>query len=370
MVKNKVGHVLLLIVLVTAVVGVWSYAYIVWNKEVQSSLVRDKSIEAHGKVEYDLSLIRQTSLGVNNFKKISEREKLTSVMRNVNSAHFYGAFIALEGDNVVFSGKNGLADSNKNRAFSIGSSFFVGEYQDVLNSALLLHLIEKNDVKGTMKLSKYMSNVNNLHNQTIEDLLKNNVSLTVSASQKKFALVNQNKKITLSSGSSRSNATGLLKVILISKLAHMSYRKAFDNYLISPLNLTDTRFFVLGKDSQANDVVGYRYLTQNGIPTQTKMVNYKSTYFGDSPLRMSISDIVTSFKKITEKGYISSKHLAYVDSSLNRSTNSNSVVYTGESLGQYLSIKKSAGKIVLVVSNFPNKKVTNKTLLEKLFKLY
>lgn len=368
--------------LIILIIVLWVAVFFTMNNNKQKTAGNTSTIkEARSTDALDDALLKQTQLGVDNLTSKSKRESLEKVFGKIGKEHYAGAYLATNNASVVFSGQHGYANTEMDTNFKVNSSFVIGNYQDIINDALLLKMAQNGDLKTSDTISKYITSATGLGKMTIHSLLVGDSKLYLKKNTAK-KLVNDNSvyksnlNLYHSDQSNRLSANALVKMLILEKVSGERYKTFIKHELEQNLNLSDVRFYQENSIVQANDVKGYKYKTKNRIPVQHDVISYRATNYGNSQLRLSLSDIVSINHQFFGNKYFSKKYNSiFYDSVKNvtGSTISNQQFnYYNNSAGQYLAIKMTndGKKITVVAANFPNKGLTNQSLVKKLYSLY
>ena len=83
------------------------------------------------------NLTQATTLGGNKLTD-SKRNKLLKLNAKLSRDGFFGSYIATKNSDLEFSAKIGYAHVGTKDIFRLNTTYLVGEYQDAINSAILL----------------------------------------------------------------------------------------------------------------------------------------------------------------------------------------------------------------------------------------
>jgi len=322
------------------------------------------------------ALTNQTNFGVDRLKGKKEQQ-FSKIVGQLDTDHHIGAYLGIQNDKIEFSGSNRYANAESGSVFRINSPFLVGQYQEIINNALILHYVSIGKIKLTDKLGKYVPNSSKV---TIKDLLNDKTHKYIALKQLKYLDENEQdlfKNIQfVSKHSGNISADATLKVVLVSRLSGKSYGDTIKSLIVSPMGLTNTRIYSSLTESQANDVESYEYATTNRIPSQKKLIQLPKPLLGIDQLRMSLADLVISYTRMMNHQLFSKKYDSVFLDSLQALSSTNDV----SSSKQYISFKthnqtikmqyNSKEKNLLIMgSNYPNKTLTDSELFKNLKKL-
>lgn len=99
----------------------------------------------------------QTNFTTNNLSGKSE-QRFNQIGRNVSNSRFYGAYLGASDNKLRFSAFYGRSNVHAKAAFKMDTAFLMGNYQELLNNAMILKLVEQNKLDLTTKLSSYFPN--------------------------------------------------------------------------------------------------------------------------------------------------------------------------------------------------------------------
>lgn len=350
-------------------------------KSINNSSVTNSNNIGGRSSQLEKNLLQQTSLGRGNISNADGQIALKKNLKAMNKAQFFGAYVAINKNDITFSGQRGHANVNTGSSFKFDSTVLVGDYQEFLDDTILVKLIEKKKISPNVKLQKYIPGMKKEQGEmSVRDFLINGSNLFIKKSD--ISKVGSNsttdfnlkyfKKGSIKSGDYVS-ADAILKVILISKINSTTYRKAFNTNIVEPLQLFNTRFYKKTKP-QANDIKGYKYTKINETLNQENEVPSEKMYFATNELRMSTSDILISLNEIFSKGFFKNSSDELFDKIITQSGKRFSIKKNIFSLsekvsGQYLSLKFNLKqkKMMIVIANFPNKNITIEEEMNSLY---
>ncbi|VDG32739.1 hypothetical protein [Lactobacillus plantarum] [Lactiplantibacillus mudanjiangensis] len=374
--SEKIKHYVSVLILVVMIAAV---AFLILNlrssddthsKEVGKSDVSKKS-------SLDDALTRQTTIGVNNLKKDTSRKKLSDNIQALTKKKFIGAFVATSGEKIAFAGQYGYANATLKNTFKLNSVFFVGEYQNFLNTAAIFKLIEKGKINSNASLKKYIGVSSNLSvksflvNGSDLYLKRQNINRVTANASTRYNLKYLHKYSTKPTG--YVSADSLIKAVLISKIMNMSYQRALKALVITPLGLANTRVYT-NTATYVNDVKSYKYSTDNGTVLQDTILPMDKTYFATNQLQMSVSDVLISSSKIINNYYFAKKYNVNFEKSINNingnyKMTTNDFSFYSNVMGQMFSLKaaRNGSKMLLTVTNYPNREINIQSESTKLF---
>lgn len=362
----------ILVVLLLSVTGLVGYQVSLTHKT--GSVTVKKNDESSKRLNNNLT--RKSNLNAMNLSA-GKQERLSKLNKKyLNQNKVIGAVVGVENNNVAFSWQNGYANAQLSNIFRMDSNFLVGNYQSVLDVAMILDLASSRKINLTQSMKKYSVKEPNL---TIKKFLlqgtklyikKENISDFLNAKSKSHAdtFLTYKKKIGMVSADKSIRK----KIIMIA--TGSSYTSAVNKLLVAQLGLSGTRVYEAA-DSQADDVVGYRYYRENGVNSQSKPITISKSYDNYLLLRMSIADMVISVNGILQNKVFNSTYTRIFTDSVKKlsgnSISSELYEYSGNTFGQYLKIKssKNGKKIIVFVNNFPNKSVSETELLDQFYSL-
>ncbi|MGX9222955.1 hypothetical protein ACWWTD_04775 [Lactiplantibacillus plantarum] len=294
----------------------------------------------------------------------AKKKKLANINKKMSDNRHFGAYLGIVGDTPVFAGRNGYANRDKQVRFKSSSTFLSGRYQEFLNNAIIIKLISEKKLSLSEKLTKYVpNNDETLKGITIKQLLTqkpkyyatvknlNTLDADKYSSPDKLNVTTKATKINVS-------ATSAIKAVLISKVLKKSYTSVVNKMLVDELGLSSLRIND-NKHGYINDVLSYNEQLVGGVPSQTSVLKVKNIYFGTNQLRLSLSDIGASYRKILTNKYfpksyqslflLSAKQLIF------KKYDDSAFFYTADNnqslIAQY-NYKKDS--LVVVGDNYPN----------------
>lgn len=294
----------------------------------------------------------------------AKKKKLANINKKMSDNRHFGAYLGIVGDTPVFAGRNGYANRDKQVGFKSSSTFLSGRYQEFLNNAIIIKLISEKKLSLSEKLTKYVpNNDETLKGITIKQLLTqkpkyyatvknlNTLDADKYSSPDKLNVTTKATKINVS-------ATSAIKAVLISKVLKKSYTSVVNKMLVDELGLSSLRIND-NKHGYINDVLSYNEQLVGGVPSQTSVLKVKNIYFGTNQLRLSLSDIGASYRKILTNKYfpksyqslflLSAKQLIF------KKYDDSAFFYTADNnqslIAQY-NYKKDS--LVVVGDNYPN----------------
>jgi len=338
-----------------------------YNSNVKKKPVNKKTL--------DTVLLESTGLNVKRELKADQINIVANEDKILNKYQFKGAYIGIENDDIAFSNGFGYSNANTQSVFKMNSTFLVGEYKAFLNNAMFVRLIQEKRINLDDSVQKYLPQLNSNVDITVGQLLKNNKGLYV---PKNVFLKKDILKMT-QVGENRQkgfqNVSLEVKQILLTNILKEKYLAALENKLILPLELSDTRLYVK-QNKQANDVVGYKYVRKNKMLIQRDTIPVTKASFSNNQLIMSFSDIILSVQKILSNKLFERKYnKIFYEMNNAEGVGSNfkdgEYIFNSRNFGQSLNIRVNltGSKLVLVVANYPNKKLKNVEIVDRLFPL-
>ncbi|MCG0634683.1 serine-type D-Ala-D-Ala carboxypeptidase [Lactiplantibacillus plantarum] len=313
------------------------------------------------KIEKSLSM--QMSLNVRQDLNVSQKRKLDSIVEGLSKRHFFGAYIALRNDKILFSGSSGVANSITANTFKLDSVTIVNVYQEFIDRAVLLGLIQNRSISLTNKIADYLPELKGKTELTLRELLVHGSDLYV---KNKYCTRNSVALEHLGFKGENENNYGSGDSIiireLISSFNKSGYRSAVNKFIIDSFGLMNTSFYN-EEQQQANKVVGYRPKKVNGHLTQGKRIDIDSTELYQNQLTMSISDILVTFRRIASNKLFSKKYDYLFARSINNiagiTCSRENYLISDNNFGQYLQLKsnKNGSHITLLFSNCNNSDV-------------
>lgn len=327
----------------------------------------------------------QTNFTVNNLSGKSEQH-FNQIGRSVSNSRFYGAYLGASDNKLKFSAFYGRSNVHAKAAFKMDTAFLMGNYQELLNNAMILKLAAQNKLDLTTKLSNYFPNESLLSNYTVADLLSNKFTLYISTDDNaklridKYSTMSKLKLVEKQTKKNEQHmhiANSTIKAVLISHVTKTSYEKAFDQLILANLKLSNTRLVRNTSDIATNDVKGYNYYVSSGYPTQRNLSPFDTILFGSNQLRMPLIDVAVSYKKIFDNSYFPKKYNDIFYRSLKKfnlvNSNRKNQIYafTSTEAGQKVTVQYNAAKnnLVVVGENFPNKRLKTGILISQLTKI-
>lgn len=292
-------------------------------------------------------LVQQTP--IDGGKLFSDTYKNKQLKQNNNKLvkqNFFGVYVGVENDHIIFTGQNGRANVSLGSAYKLHSVMIVGKYREFLNDAMIINLASSHKISLDKKLSTYLPGINT-GNLSVKEFLidgsglfisqknANSVSLRPANNYDVLKLV----KVKQQGGISADN---LIKCLLLSKVRDESYFKVFKHQAIEKMNLNNVDFN-MSNSNEANQIISY-YSRNKDSP---KMRAIKINDHASSPnnMQMSIADVLSSFNSIYKNSYFGKKYnnifmKSIVNSGLATKSGSVLVLSSGE-YGQEFTIKYS-----------------------------
>lgn len=375
--KNKSKKSFLLIVILFVLVALMTCVLISTLKKSKTGVETSSDrIVGTDNTSLEKTLLTTNNLGSSRLTS-TEAERLTTINKNLSQKKFFGAFVGVKNNKILFSAKFGYANVQLRNVFRLDSNFIVGQYQNLINDALILNLVKNGKLDLSSKVSTYIPGLKS--SIKVKSLLTNSINLYA-----KSSVVNDIsngeankadlKNISTSAYSKYVLANSSLKKVLIAKANKTTYAQAIDALFVENLNLQNTRALI--SDSfQANDVRSYKNSVESGESVQQNEVDTGDLYLNQYNLRMSLSDILLSMSGILRNRLFVQKYDHLFDMAINSeqgiSSSSKVITVNTKAYGQYVSVmtNDSTGKIAVSVSNYPNKKVNVQKLNKSIFDL-
>lgn len=352
--------------------------FLVYKYQSADRVSNSRSVQNQSNVAIDSNfenaLVSRTTLDVRGNLTDRQSQKLDVQTNYLEKKQFFGAYISVVNNKVLFSGNSGMANADTANSFKLDSTLMVGDYQELIDNGLLLKLIDKRNIALTDKVNKYIPGLKNEPELTLSDLIVNGSNLYLNKKYTNLEAEHLKGSYFVERAShSKQFEPGdvFLKRMLISKWSQYNYRETVNKLFVNPMNLTNTTFY--NSDSvQANDVIGYKYLKKEKKLIQKNAVLVDSS---QSQLKMSVRDILISFKALGSNEVFPKKYNSIYKKSFN---NINSANYTNKkytvntkSFGQYIYIKSNSDckHIVIVVTNYDNPAIRFEKVLNKLFEI-
>lgn len=330
--------------------------------------------------QLEKSLLERTTLDTVKLNN-TDKKKLSENNQILSKRQFIGAFIGVRGDKLVYSWRNGYSNTNPNTSFNINSSILVGSYQNVLDQALLLSLVDQGKIKVTDKLSEYQMKGNVFKRLTVKQLLSNESNLYIRKSTISTVQNPQNESYNSSlfkqdknSESGWVTADSFIKRMLIANVTSQSYESAFDQLIINKFGLSNTRFFN-SKQAYTNDVASYDKKIVNNVRVQTKKNTIKKGQLKGNTLRMSLADITLLLNGIERNKLFSSKYNSYFNGNMDDlnagRVEGSTFTYRTTTSGQTLVVKSNmkAQKTVVLITNYSDSDINFTTRLSQLYRI-
>ncbi|CAJ1227016.1 hypothetical protein LXEBMM8_EKPBGFGD_01053 [Lactiplantibacillus xiangfangensis] len=320
------------------------------------------------KVNLETTLSQGTNLNVNKIdsKKQASLEKL---VEDLNEDKFFGAYLAVKNEKLVLATRFGVANAKIGNVFRLNSPFVIGDLQTLYNNAMLLKLVQDSKIDLDEDVRSYLPELKMERKITVRDLLFNKVSVFVKSKYlNEFETPDFLRKIKKSNSKDSVLANDFIKGKIISKVDNMTYADAFESLITEKMGLTNSRV-ITSNSLWTNDVLSYKYMIENKLPVQKDEIDIKTIQNSNYTIRMSLSDLALSTNKMLKSSYLNKKMAKLYKKSMPSSyKQSNGYLLSTSKSGQYIKIKTdSSGKNMLIVaSNFPNKKMLLNTLLKRL----
>lgn len=332
--------------------------------------------EASQKVSLARNLTDKMNLdGVDYLSKTNKRKWDRDTQR-LSKKQFKGAIVGIKNNQVIFSKSFGYSNAKAGSRFALNSAFSVGQYQEFLNNAMLVELMQQKKINLNKKLRGYLPELNSIGNPTVRDFLMGNTKLY---SNKKDVLSKNTKTIHLTKiysyrkySSNMVLVNELVKSLLIETIHQTSYEKAVKDLLVHPLSLVDTRVY-LEDDHHANDVIGYKYEKRGRQLVQSEPIKMDGVMAGGKQLKMTLTDVLSSLGQILDNQLFSKRYnqVFYSMDIEKLKTTSEYLKLSSNEFGQYIYVKSSrrGNRIVAIATNYPNKSINESTQINLLYNL-
>nr|WP_131505615.1 hypothetical protein [Lactiplantibacillus paraplantarum] len=106
-------------------------------------------------------LVQQTP--IDGGKLFSDSYKNKQLKQNNNKLvkqNFFGVYVGVENDHIIFTGQNGRANVSLGSAYKLHSVMMVGKYREFLNDAMIINLASSHKISLDKKLSTYLPGIN------------------------------------------------------------------------------------------------------------------------------------------------------------------------------------------------------------------
>ncbi|BBM20599.1 hypothetical protein ACQXW1_03165 [Lactiplantibacillus pentosus] len=367
--KKKIFTFFLSLVIVALTVGLF----------VSVQHVKDKGIAKQQdelkRTDLAMSLNSRTNLGYNDMPE-KNKIKITRVYDAMQKDNFFGMYIGVKNNQMLFSGSNGYSNASTGKKFNMASMFDGGGYQGYLNNAMIIRFIDQGKLKESTKLSEYIPALKRAGDVSVRQLLVDGSNLFISKELSKSG----NTTTTLSNSAFKKvssdglvSADGFIKARLIAGVMHSSYRAAFKKIITNHFDLMNTEIQNTSTKRQATDVIGYKYHRKNGLPDQSQQVKASVVLQGVNQLKISVPDILITYKEISNNKYFSKKYNDLWKKSLQRSSlaldetkKGSTIKLAGNKQQIVIQADFQSKTIIAVAENFPNTKLTTSSLMEKL----
>ncbi|AVK62237.1 hypothetical protein C5Z25_10835 [Lactobacillus sp. CBA3605] len=369
--------VILIILIIVAVFGIGAELKlnVNYNKEQSKNAAQIQTSDI------ETAVLSQTQSHVNNLTG-KDKKRLKNLYSNISNRRFFGSYLGLKQNNVMFMGSNGYANVSSKATLKKDSQFLTGHYQEFLNNAIILKLVDNGKLKLSTKVYNKILSPGVPRELTIHTLLLNKTKVYITkknisklkasnyASMSDLELTQKKSKDTLL-------ANNVLKAVLISKTLNKSYSDAIDEMMVNSLGLMHTRLISGQNDIQANDVNSYGYFRSSGLPVQKNEVSLGTIRFGIDDMRMSLTDIAVTYRAIITNKYFSKKYQdVFIESEnkipgIQQKKYKNVTKYSSTVFNQaiYVVYNESNDSMTILGTNFPNKNLSAPELLYSLNRL-
>lgn len=255
------------------------------------------------------SLNSGTNLNINKLSTDKQGE-LTRLVNKLYANNYFGAYLITDRSKAVLAARYGVANAQSGNIFRLNSPFEIGNLQQIYNDAMLLKLSEQGNLNLNDKITNYLPMKNLKSNLTVKLLLTDKVHLYVrSAMRKSFGKTSLLKSVTpyRSDVYNQISANEYVKSQLIQKITGTSYAKSFNNFIVSSINLSNSRV-VTSPQLQINDVRSYEYGVNNKLPAQKNEIPTQKVNIIGYSIRMSMSDMAVSMNSLLQAKYLNKKN--------------------------------------------------------------
>lgn len=363
--KSKSRRIVTLILLLLLIA---LCAFIVLYNLTTNETESHRSVQPSDSV-LERNLTQATTLGGNKLTD-SKRNKLLKLNAKLSRDGFFGSYIATKNSKLEFSAKIGYAHVGTKDIFRLNTAYLVGEYQDAINSAILLRLVENNELSLSKSLQYYLPGLKGGSEVTVKDLVLGRTGLVINSGwfsqymQENKAKIDFGKIKLRSTSTKYVSANSLITKNLISTVTGETYSSYVTKQLENSFGLSETRVVTSATSSQVNDATGYNYYKdRTNQVVQGKAVDISDLPMDNYYIKMSLVDIALLTNKIQTRKAVPSKYEDIYQKALNNldgfSRKSSGWQLETAIRSQYLVIRTNAdnSKMLIVTSNLENRKV-------------
>ncbi|WP_249646445.1 hypothetical protein [Lactiplantibacillus plantarum] len=357
--KKKLNGILIIIILLLGIVIHFSSPIISKNN--------------HSTIDVtNMNMLGSNVLGNNNLKGEKANE-LTEINKNLVKDDFNGAYLGIVGKKLTFSNGFGYSYLGTKNAFRMDSAFFIGQYQNILNTWMLLRVMSMKNIEPTSRLKNFL-NVKYMDNSiTLEDLLLGNAKYYISndtlnsITNKNLQSIVENNVVPVRSESKYTDASNLIEMFLIAKLENETYATATNKLLFNKISAINSRVAQNGT-IRINDVRSYvRYRKAY------KEIQNSSLYDSGLHIKMSIFDLWQSANFIFKSDDTSTNRYQKVLQKVYRrkgilQNNAGKIQFSTSFGGQRIIMNIHEKKTLIVVTNTNRGSIQD--LSKRLIQLY
>lgn len=317
----------------------------------------------------DNYLVQQTPInGGKMFSDTHKKEQLKRKNDRLTKQNFFGVYVGIKNNHVIFTGQNGRANVTLGSAYKLHSVLMAGKYQEFLNNAMIVRLASNHEVDLNRRLSSYLPGIDT-GKLTVKGFLLHGSSLFISqknASDVSLIPHRNYDGLELSKTRLRSSisADNLIKCLLLSKVKDEAYYKAFRQIAGDKMNLNNVDF-KMSYSNEANLIISY--YKRNKDTAKMKAVKIDDSVLGLNTMRMSIADVLASFNAIYSNDFFGESYNSIFMKSIMNSNlvtkSGNTITLSAGSYGQEFTIKYSDKKSKYLFS-FVNVKDEKQIMLD------
>lgn len=292
-------------------------------------------------------LVQQTP--IDGGKLFSDSYKNKQLKQNNNKLvkqNFFGVYVGVENDHIIFTGQNGRANVSLGSAYKLHSVMMVGKYREFLNDAMIINLASSHKISLDKKLSTYLPGINT-GDLSVKEFLIDGSDLFISkknANSVSLRPANNYDALKLLKAKQQGgiSADDLIKCLLLSKVRDESYSKVFKHLAIEKMNLNNVDFN-MSNSNEANQIISY--YSRKKDSSKMKVIKIIDPASSPNNMQMSIADVLFSFSSIYKNRFFSKKYnnifmKSIVNSGLATKSGSTLVLSAGAH-GQEFTIKYS-----------------------------
>lgn len=331
------------------------------SKRMLNDIVPASDNNSSKKVTLYDDLVGQTALGQAILPQ-SKKESWRKFIRKIYIDRYYGAFLGVKNGRLTLSGSAGSANVATRATFKLNSTFFVGHYQEFIDSAILTKLIDDGKVKSSVTLGSIIPELNYNRSMTLQNFLTKGTGKYIDKnilevlSSKSLASMDKVKLMDKPTKNSFP-ADSVITAVIISKVANKSYNDAIEEIFKGPLKITSVYMFDHSGEHYANNVTSYSYQSVLKKPVQQNVYQISDTYFGINQMKMTLSDAMYSYYMISDSKFFSEKYNRLFKKAIKK-YGMNASKIDVETFNQHLIFRfdTNTHSATLIADNFPNKK--------------